>query len=662
MIMKTATNKKDTSHKKRYGQFFSGHKIAELLSLSLPDGNEYESIVDPMAGEGDLLNAVIPKAISGAHVLGVEIDTPVASICRRRLPNVEVENADAFQSEQLIAHKGWDLVITNPPYVRYQLQRSADEVMPSADAVRINLISQLERLPYLSNQEKEFFLQIARTYSGLSDMAVPSWILCAALVKLDGYLAMVVPETWLNRDYAAPIQYLLMKAFDVLTIVRDVNAQWFSNASVRTCLVVAKRKKIVPLCTKFNAKTLIVDLKADVIGENSLIDRLTWNGLTGGKAFTTLLSKKDSVIGDGFAVQERGTISLFPNFASTGKKTPWIQNEDMKFSQSRSKLPAELQNIMDSYSTEKFISLNDLGISCGQGLRTGANDFFYFRILDETNGEYKLQAAKWFQSDEIITLPKRFIVKCVQKRAQIHGVVADVNSLDTGLLYLQDSVRSCDMNLCSPDAAKRYKIMPNILSQYIAAAEEHVNTRGLTFSEYSAVKTNASHGVHGYERFWYMLPVLASRHIPDLCISRVSPNAANCVYIPQSSTRSIVADANFVTLWCQSERMTKVGLALLNSNWAKCYMELVCTVMGGGALKIEASHVNKLLFPPLSNTQLQELSELGSRIIAGNKVTPKLRDSIDSAILRCNDTESRLKRIKELLRQKLEERGAGYEF
>ena len=28
-----------------------------------------------------------------------------------------------------------------------------------------------------------------------SDMAVPSWLLCASMVKQDGYLAMVVPDT-----------------------------------------------------------------------------------------------------------------------------------------------------------------------------------------------------------------------------------------------------------------------------------------------------------------------------------------------------------------------------------------------------------------------------------------------------------------------------------
>ena len=74
--------------------------------------------------------------------------------------------------------------------------------MPSAQEIRENLIVQIGRTSYLSDEEKALFLQLAKNYSGLSDMAVPAWLLCAALVKKDGYLAMVVPETWLMTAIA----------------------------------------------------------------------------------------------------------------------------------------------------------------------------------------------------------------------------------------------------------------------------------------------------------------------------------------------------------------------------------------------------------------------------------------------------------------------------
>lgn len=211
-----------------------------------------------MAGKGDLLNAAVPKAMPDAHILGVEIDEPVAATCQKRLPQANIICEDAFQSNVIITEKGWDLVITNPPYVRYQLQNDDNGVMPTGNSIRSNLCTLLNGLSYLSIEERQLLLQITQNYSGLSDMAVPSWILCAALVRVGGILAMIVPETWLNREYAKPIQYLLMKTFDVLAIARDVNACWFENALVRTCLVVAKKKEAVLLPETDNAETLFI--------------------------------------------------------------------------------------------------------------------------------------------------------------------------------------------------------------------------------------------------------------------------------------------------------------------------------------------------------------------------------------------------------------------
>ena len=300
------------SHQKRFGQYFSGDKVAALLSLLLPQGLQYGSIIDPMVGKGDLLSAVATKGSKNAKILGVEIDEPVAVSCQKRLSQADIICEDAFQSSAVITEKGWDLVITNPPYVRYQLQNDDNSVMPTGNTIRGNLFTLLNQFSYLDTEEKQLLLQITHNYSGLSDMAVPSWILCASLVKVGGILAIVVPETWLSREYARPIQYLLLKTFDVLTIARDVNACWFDNALVRTCLIVAKKKKIVPLSETTGEKTLFIDLGAGLVGERSLVDNLTWNGLSGEKALIDLLASKVNAADNHFALEIRCTMSLFP--------------------------------------------------------------------------------------------------------------------------------------------------------------------------------------------------------------------------------------------------------------------------------------------------------------------------------------------------------------
>ena len=198
-------------HKKRFGQYFSGKTVADMLFSLLPEKHEWVNVVDPMAGIGDMLVAVRENAKKYSEMFGVEIDEEVSRKCAEHVPEARVIHGDAFTTGDIVTPEGFDLVITNPPYVRYQLQGGNDEVMPSAQEIRENLIVQIGRISYLSDEEKALFLRLAKNYSGHSDMAVPAWLLCAALVKKGGYLAMVVPETWLSRDYAAPIQYLLLK-------------------------------------------------------------------------------------------------------------------------------------------------------------------------------------------------------------------------------------------------------------------------------------------------------------------------------------------------------------------------------------------------------------------------------------------------------------------
>lgn len=652
------------SHQKRFGQYFSGDKVAALLSLLLPQGLQYSSIIDPMAGRGDLLNAVASKAVKNAHTLGIEIDQPIAAMCQERLPQADIICEDAFQSEAIVTEKGWDLVITNPPYVRYQLQTDDNSVMPTGNTIRNNLFALLNKLPYLDVKERQMLLQITKNYSGLSDMAVPSWILCASLVKTGGILAMVVPETWLSREYAKPIQYLLLKTFDILTITRDVNACWFDNALVRTCLIVAKKKKIVPLSEATGEKTLLIDLRAELMGECSLVDNLTWNGLSGEKALIELLDRKANAADNSFALEIRNTTSLFPQMLASQRMPKWMLSGDFHVQNSVSQLPPELDNIvLKSVPERAYMTLGDLGIYCGQGLRSGANEFFYLEIVDESGDKYSLRTNKWFEGGKTIEVPKKFIIRCVQNRRQVIGLVANPQALKTGVLYLQDHICPQDFNVCTHNVTELYKALPNALSDYISAAERYKNPRGISFSEYSAVKPNEKKIDSQYERFWYMLPQLAPRHLPNLCITRVSSTAADCVYIPQSKENPIAVDANFATLWGNSEETIKICLALLNSTWSKCYLELLCTVMGGGALKIEASHVRKLLFPKLNHRQLQRLSYYGITIAKGQKITAELRDAIDATILESfTDAESLLKQIKALLQRKLNERGVKYEL
>ena len=203
------------STKKRLGQYFSGEKVADVL-VSITNPSLDADIIDPMAGIGDMLSAASRFGVSTNQLYGVEIDADIFRQCEKKKPDALIKNADAFAVDYFdsFGKTSWDLVITNPPYVRYQSLASADGAK-SASQIRENLRTTIKNLKHLSVSEKDCFLEITNSYSGLSDLAVPSWILCAALTKIGGTLAMVVPESWINREYAVAIKYLLLNLFDI---------------------------------------------------------------------------------------------------------------------------------------------------------------------------------------------------------------------------------------------------------------------------------------------------------------------------------------------------------------------------------------------------------------------------------------------------------------
>lgn len=595
-------------HKKRFGQYFSGSRVAELLVSLLPENIRITSVVDPMAGKGDLLQAAKSLFHDCRTILGVEIDKEVAKRCRQQVSEARIINGDAFCCKELVSRKGWDLVITNPPYVRYQLQADDNTQMPSRESIKKNLIRQITSLKHLEDQDRELLVRLAQGYSGLSDMAVPSWILCAALVREGGCLAMVVPDTWLNREYAGPIQYLLLKCFDILVIARDVNAVWFDDALVKTCLVVARRKKTVTLEQVKECHTHVLNINSELADSRSLIGNLFYEEQQGFHALKKVLAADENYIGQGYSVEIKKEMELFPFMLSGTGKQSWIMAEDQRESLTRRNLPEELK-----------------------------------RLAGEDSRTY---------------VPDRYLIKGVQNRGEIAGICVDPGNIKRAILSVKDEIRSCDLAACSLACRDSYGVMDRAVEEYITAAESHTNSRGLHFKEYSAVSPNEKKDDAGYRRFWYMLPVFTRRHLPDLCMNRVCSSVCECIYVPQSEEVPIAIDANFVTMWGEEQKKVFICLALLNSTWSRCYLELVGTVMGGGALKVEAGHVKRLLVPRYSEDQAHRLENCGRQIVSSSAVSSALLNEIDRIVFEPfkRGEEIRLE-MTYLMEQKLRERG-----
>lgn len=656
-VMKTKNDKDKLIHKKRYGQYFSGKKVADLLVSLLPQDSSIKNAIDPMVGVGDMLVALKEKNLGTERLVGIEIDNTIIDLCCQKNPYADIIQGDVFSASIPKAPTGWDLVITNPPYIRYQLLIESNNVdeLPSADEVRKNLVSTINKNRSLNKRDKKLFLNIAQSYSGLSDMAVPAWILCASMVKQNGILAMVVPDTWLSREYAIPIQYLLLRCFDIMSIVSDAGAAWFENAQVKTCLVVAKRKPTVDFNDALTAQTYCLKLGKSLIGEDSLVDNLQYKGASGLAAFSQIIQERPNLAEADCRASEERTYTLFPQLFADNKwfiKTTAVDNYDL--------LPVEIKEAIPASNSVSFETLSDSGWGIGQGLRTGANDFFYGELVSESLATSVIK-TNWYKSD--VSVEHQNLLHALQNRSEISGLYVSASQLSKRLIYITRQVRKADVSILSPVVSNYFSIMNENTAKYITAGETYTSIAGKSvkpFPERSAVKTNERKDTTGYRRFWYMLPETAPRHLPCLCMPRVCGKSIECLFVEQNRITPIAVDANFVTLWHDDDNARKFAFALLNSTWFKCYMECISTVMGGGALKVEASHVRKVFFPQYSAEQVQVLAKCGEKLQKLRVLNPQLQDEIDNLVLAPfgKYRMTILQKLRATLNRLLSERGA----
>lgn len=609
------------SKKKRQGEYFTGIKLAKILASLVNQSSNSLKVIDPMAGIGDMLLAFGSNTNNSISVTGIEIDRESHNACKLNLSSSQIKsniiNANAF-NPQIWGELGtdWDLIITNPPYVRYQSLSTSNGFNPSGEDVRRDLIEIIKKVQFENEVVKDDFLQVARTYSGLSDLAVPCWILCMSICKVGGEIALILPSTWLSREYASPVLYLLRRYFNLEILVEDPDVSWFPGTQVRTTALVATRVADKGSATLPNSHK-VVSLPKKVGNDESLV----------GNVFPK--SKKPELE---FA---RWVKNCKSNSERNGIKIQISEEGDLiqKIIKSRDKnqlnsihvIPEKMQIILKS-SKISLISLEQLGWNVGQGMRTGANDFFYVSAAGGT-GQYKSKIS----NDRFFSLPDEVLLPALTRQHELPvGYIPNYGDVSSYLLYLRnwdypnDSKLFNDTHLIEGDLHALIK-----LGEDFSYLKSGVIKR---IPELSAVRTNVRNAISGeIANKWFHLPALADRHIPQLFLPRIV-GAEIKTYM--NCEPKLVIDANFNTLWSMNkEGISKfVILALMNSDWTRAWLESSCTPMGGGALKIEAVNLKSLCFPKSVLQNLPSLESIGRELLESETSRQDIQNRIAKAL------------------------------
>jgi len=622
--------------KKRLGQFFTGYQLAKLLVV-LANSKKIASVIDPMCGTGDMLKAAA-DINPNLEFSGIDIDGSVlkdAEVRLKSFPHVCLIEGNAFNLHNLKRLYGtnFDLVITNPPYVRYQSFSSADNIIaPNATQIRNELLKDVDFL-LGDSEERYLFHEIVKSYSGLSDLAVPSWILAAMLTKIGGTLALVVPESWLSRDYAQIIQYMLHKCFKIRYIIEDSNASWFPDALVKTTLLVADRINYKQSAFMWQNDDYYAHVRiyAEACNSQSIVGNIFPNESLPEKRFAdelaSVVSMKRSRSTEMWSINLVRLSDISNNLKNIIGSESWLSKcEPLGIEKPNGiNLPIELKNWLQG--RQGLESFQESGISVGQGLRTGANSFFYVDIVKQ-NSEYAFVEPNAKFNIGAVKIPLKNIQPVLRKQSELPEGYDVKKSALRGRVLLLQSKNTSDGLVKFIETASKTKIGDTLIP------------------ELSAVKTNIRKIDKRKELTgWYILPTLAPRHLPLLFIPRVNGD------IPRTYLNSpgVIIDANFSTIWLNSNsQFTEYSLlALLNSSWTVAAMELSGSVMGGGALKIEATHIKRIPIPHLKKEQLEELHHLGAELIRSDSI-PILKHIDEVVVGTFFDKENIQRKIKEL--------------
>lgn len=667
----------EPTQRKSLGQFFTGLPLARLLAaLSVHKG--HVTVIDPMAGHGDLLDAVFEHCLNQGIPVGqvdaIEIEPQTASACYDRLKpwasifpncNLTVHRSSAFNRAvlQTLLPEGYDLAITNPPYVRYQTIARQDEIADNTTAadIRQTLLQFVEdRLP---PAEHSVWRELIRGYSGLSDLSVPCWLLTAMLVKPGGTLALVAPATWRTRDYADVLRYMLARCFELQAVVADQQPGWFSEALVRTHLVIARRlpaqEVVMPLRHRSVGQTKVswVEIAPSAKSGESLVGAAFPGEESEGRFAEWLWSQpeeSDAKTAYGITFVERPTRDETETILGYSLSSLWMKRLepdpargplfDELHTANDWLVPTPLRHYLPQLEGLNLTELQNSGIHIGQGLRTGCNEFFYVEFLEwVSESEARVRVSDVLGGDEMV-IPRVVLRPVLRRQSEVKGVMAGTPP-PSWVLDLQDFVLPEDfpqveaaVGLYNSDSISMPSIMSTELAAYVRRAANTTYERsphGKRIPELSAVATNVRSAGTGNRRqpprFWYMLPNFARRHLPNAFVPRINQDTPR---VAANQDPPILIDANFSTLWVDGAPWSSHAICgLLNSSWARACMEAVGTPMGGGALKLEATHLRRLPIPRLPEDQIRKMDELGRLFPAKSVESSSVLNEIDQIVL-----------------------------
>ncbi len=193
--------KKDNTKEKLRGAYYTPLTLAEkMIDFFVKDKN-IRSILEPSCGDGVFIDAALEQGLlaDGKSMTAVEIEkdeTDKLSVKYASNSNIHIINRDFFEFYRENKHNKYDLIVGNPPYIRYQ---------------------------YLMESQRTEMSEILISQGMKSNKLINAWVgfivACVQMLSDNGKIAFVIPAEILQVVYAEDLRFFLAEKLSKITLL-----------------------------------------------------------------------------------------------------------------------------------------------------------------------------------------------------------------------------------------------------------------------------------------------------------------------------------------------------------------------------------------------------------------------------------------------------------
>ena len=193
--------KENSSPQKLRGAYYTPLPLAEMMVKLFSSDESIKTVLEPSCGDGVFIDALddmkMLDQLNDATAIEIEQDE-VEKLKHRfaNAKNIKIINRDFFDYYEKTCEKKFDLILGNPPYIRYQ---------------------------YLEENQRILMSEILVSQGMKSNKLVNTWVgfmvACVNLLSDNGKIAFVIPAEILQVAYAEDLRLFLANHLSKITLI-----------------------------------------------------------------------------------------------------------------------------------------------------------------------------------------------------------------------------------------------------------------------------------------------------------------------------------------------------------------------------------------------------------------------------------------------------------